>query len=343
MEFHSKRHISNRYEYMTVLQLTRGLLQVIGHHLCNLYRLGTDQERDQLAKSTDVSEEDDDCNQIYTFTWAAMTGFVPMVMRDISRVMFANCKCVRIEEFFLTLNRPHRLKLMNPLKATLQIIRQNALQGDQILVVTVCLHRQQHTESRSNGLVSATRGYTVVVVPLWLPLKCCPPSETDASLITMTGPAFDIEMDNLQYSSPARGPNLLSVITVFFCLQYLCGDHDCDYAYSVTRGATTGAVKLDLMSYGDQYAGGREHTMVDGAFLIKHSERHEAMNRVHWDALNVAVHISCKWCQRWQNITHLCVGDTWRGSLVPCRYCDTMTILPRAIKIVPRGVRDFLI
>ena len=343
MELHSKRHISNQCEYMTVLQLTRGLLRVVGHHLRDLYCLGTDQERDQLAEGTSVSEEDDDCNQTYTFTWAAMTGFVPMVMRDISRVMFANCKCVQIEAFFLTLNRFQRLKFMNPLKATMQIIRQNALQGDQILVVTVCLHRQQHTEAKCDGLVSTTRGYTVVVVPLWLPLKRYPPSETDASLITMTGRAFDIRMDHLQYSSPARGPLLLSVITIFFCLQYLCGDHDCDYTYSVTRGATTGAVKLDLMSHGDQYAGGREHTMVDGAFLIKHSERHETMNRVNWGALNVAVYISCKWCQRWRNITHLCVGDTWRGSLVPCRYCDTMTMLPRTIKIMPRGVHDFLI
>ena len=150
-----------------------------------------------------------------------MTCFVPMVMRDISRVIFANSKCVRIDAFFLTLNRLQRLKVMNPLKSTLQIIRQNALQGDQILVVTVCLRRQQHTESKSNGLVSATRGYTVVVVPLRLPPKCCPPSETDASLITMTGPAFDIQMqmDRLQYSSPARVPLLLSVITIFFCLQ----------------------------------------------------------------------------------------------------------------------------
>ena len=331
-----------QYEYMTVLQMRCDLLQSIGQHLRDLYRLGTDQ--DQLVGKIEDEDEEDDSNQTYTFTWAAMTGFIPMVMNDISRVMFANCKCMPIEAFFLTLDRLQRIKLMNPIKTTLQIISQNAVQGDKVLVVTVCLHRQQHTESDWNRGFSVTLGYAVVTVPLWLPATDSL-SSSENDMVTMTGRTFDVQMDHLQYYSPGRGPILLSVITIFSCLQYLCGHHNCDYTYSVTRSLTTGAVKLALMSCDNPKGNGKEHIMVDGAFVIKHdSNKHkETTNRVHWDVLNVAVYTCCKWCQRWRNVTRLCTGDTWRDSVVLCRYCDTVSILPRAIKIVPQSLHNFLI
>ena len=164
---------------------------------------------------------------------------------------------------------PSSLSHISPFKTTLQIISQNAVHGDK-----VCFHRQQHEESNSNGGFSVSLGYAVVTVPLWLPATdSLSSSENDTDMIIMTGRTFDGQMDLLQEYSPGHGPILLSVITIFSCLQYLCGDHDCDCTYSVRRGLTTGAVKLFLMSYDNPKGNGKEHIMVDGAFVIKHDSK----------------------------------------------------------------------